>query len=97
VDCRGSTYSTASAIDHDLIYSASAFNEIGVGYSGTGTYGSFKQEGTAGISSTNTVEFPFMSGAGNRQYRTTFRYGKYEFNCSSYGSWSRSTTTRCCP
>jgi hypothetical protein len=83
----GSTYSTASGINHDLIYSASAFNEIGVGYSGTGTYGSFKQEGTAGISSTNAVEFPFMSGAGNRQYRTTFRYGKYEFNCSSYGSW----------
>lgn len=81
----GSTYSTASGINHDLVYSTSAFNELGVGYSATGSYGSFSQEGTAGLSASNSVDFAFMSGAGNRQYRTTIRYGKYEFNCSAYG------------
>jgi hypothetical protein len=86
----GSTYTTASGASAKFTYSAGATSTLGVGYSVSGTYGSFSGSGTSDRSSASTVDFGTRSGS--YTYGTFFTYGKYAQWCYPvYNSGLKST------
>ena len=76
-------------------YTTGANSVLGIGYSASGAYGSFKASGTASKSSTSTQGFPTYGEYAMRYLDTKFQYGLYAyygyngFYCSFLGYYAR--------
>jgi hypothetical protein len=74
----------------EVVYSAGSSSTVGVGYSVSGSFGSWSQRGTASTSSTYTENFPWQYQWTNRDMRTHFGWKKYKLECwerGTYWSW----------
>jgi hypothetical protein len=71
------TSTTSSGFNARLTYAAGSSSSLGIGYSGSASYGTFSQSGTASTSNTATIGFPALTGPGSVSYRTNFTYGLY--------------------
>jgi len=80
----GATYTGGTGRTGLLTYSSGASSALGVGYSISGSAGSFSASGTLSRSSTSTVSFG--SRTGSNVYATYFSYGKYGEYCYPVGS-----------
>lgn len=92
----GQTNSKTTGISHDFTYTVGASSSLGIGYSVSGSYGSWSQSGTASKSSTSTWGFPVQGDNIARRYLTGWRYGKWEFGCSEWATnnhWFEARTT----
>ncbi|MEV0186651.1 hypothetical protein AB0I54_46850 [Streptomyces sp. NPDC050625] len=79
----GQTYSATTGVSHTLSYSKSASSTLGVGISGTGTYGTFEASGTNSKSSTVTNDYPSYGNHHGVYYKTEFSDGKYHVICAN--------------
>ena len=80
----GSSYANAGSTTGTFTYSSGASSSIGVGYSVTGSKGSYSQSGTSSSSSNGSVGFGTRSGG--YSYATYFKFGKYGSYCYQVGS-----------
>ena len=75
----GATYTTVAGTSARFSYSTGSNSSLSVGYSASGSYGTFSQSGSIAKASTATVDFGTRSGS--YVYSTYFRYGKYSQWC----------------
>lgn len=75
----GGTYTTASGASAKFTYVSGASSSLGVGYSTSGSYGTYSASGTWAKSSTSSIDFGTRSGS--YLYKTYFQYGKYSQWC----------------
>lgn len=89
LDTVGEVY-TGPNTTGDLQYLSGATSTIGVGFSGSGEYGSFEAGGTSTVSSTTEVNFPTQAQNRRTVFRTTFGWKKFELMCFAYpyGPWT---------
>jgi hypothetical protein len=80
----GSSYANAGSTTGTFTYSSGASSTIGVGYSVSGSKGSYSQSGTSSTSSNGSVGFGTRSGG--YSYATYFKFGKYGSYCYPVGS-----------
>lgn len=80
----GSSYANAGSTTGTFTYSSGASSTIGVGYSVSGSKGSYSQSGTSSTSSNGSVGFGTRSGG--YSYATYFKFGKYGEYCYPVGS-----------
>ncbi|MGW5458517.1 DNRLRE domain-containing protein [Streptomyces sp. NPDC003996] len=81
----GQTYSATSKVSHTFTYAKGATSSLGVGVSGSGTFGSWKSGGTTSKSSTITNSYPSYGDHHGVYYKTQFNYDKYRVDCVTYG------------
>jgi hypothetical protein len=79
----GATYTTVAGTSAKFTYTSGASSNLGVGYSVSGSYGSYSKSGTIARSSTSTIDFATRSGS--YYYSSYFNYGKYSFWCYPVG------------
>ncbi len=72
----------------DLRYLSGADSTVGVGYSVSGTYGSWSQSGTTTTSSTSEVGFPTQGVNKLTVFRSTFGWKKTQLVCAGQVSYS---------
>lgn len=74
----GQTSSTTSGgFSHRWIYSTGSSTTLGIGYSLTGSSGTWSQSGTSAISSSTTTSFPTSSSASSQLMVTKYTFGKF--------------------
>jgi len=76
----GQHYSIINNVATQFEYVRTAKSEIGIAVSATGGFGTFKQNGTTGKSSTDTVTYAKTGHYAKRYHDTTFRLGKYRIS-----------------
>lgn len=86
---RGSTVSGAKM---SFTYTSGSSSTLGVGYSTSGTSGSWSQSGTHSISVSNEVEFETVL-SGSVEFKTNFVYGKYQTVCTGWGYYTVQATS----
>ena len=72
----GQTSATTGGHTQRLIFTKAAESALGVGFSTTGDYGTYKASGTQSWKSTSSVSFPAHSTAGTRLMQTQYTYGR---------------------
>ncbi|MFE2432657.1 hypothetical protein ACFXJ5_38845 [Streptomyces sp. NPDC059373] len=82
-DIVGQSYSATTGVTHTFTYVSGADSSLGVGVSASGTYGSFKVDGTSSKSSSASESFPTYGNNKGVYYKTGFHYGKYKILCGS--------------
>lgn len=82
-DLVGQTYSTASYNDSDFIYTTGSSSSLGMGYSLTGSFGTFTAQGTHNFDSTYAETYPTQSGKKYNYFRTEFGTSKYYVTCDT--------------
>ncbi len=78
----GMTASATTGVAHELNLTTGGSTTPGVGYSTSGSYGSFYQQGTVTHSMNVSIKFPYAANNTGRYYQSEWVYGKYEFLCS---------------
>lgn len=73
---------TGPSAEGRVTYTYGADSTVGVGFSVSGTYGSFEQSGTTTTSSSATVGFPVQGPGTVETMRTYFGWKKYHIQCS---------------
>lgn len=79
----GSSYAVAGNTTGSFTYSSGASSTIGVGFSYSGSKGSYSQSGTTSASSNASVGFGTRTGG--YSYATYFKFGKYGDYCYPVG------------
>jgi hypothetical protein len=88
LDLITQTYSTTSGIYMNAVYNSGSSSTLGIGFSTSGTYGSYSQSGKTSKSSTATQTFQQKTGAHSWFFDSYFRYGKYVIYCDwGFGSY----------
>lgn len=88
----GEVYSGPNATA-DLEYINGSSSTLGVGFSASGTYGSYSASGTAGQNSTWTENYPLQAQNKRTVMQTNFGYKKYKNTCYSPGGYYEVTYT----
>ena len=92
----GETYPGPHA-SAQFIYSSGSSSTLGVGFSVSGSYGSFSASGTTSSSSTSTLQWPSKGANSMFIYKTTFQYKKFDeyvwdgYFCDHWGREVRPT------
>ena len=84
----GQWFSTTSGVHANWYYSRGASSDLGVGWSLSGEYGSWKQSGTKSKESTATIGFPRADGSGGHYYLTKWDLQKYHYVCTGLAGQS---------
>jgi len=71
----------------DLQYLNGSSSELGVGYSASGTYGSWSWNGTQSASSTTTIDFPTQGTNKRTVFQSNFGWQKHRFTCAGQISY----------
>ncbi|MEU7305191.1 hypothetical protein [Streptomyces sp. NPDC007206] len=90
----GQTYSATTKVSHTLTYAKGTTSSLGVGVSGSGTFGSWQSGGTTSKSTTITNSYPTYGDHHGVYYKTQFDYAKYRVDCVSYGVTPQDTQHR---
>lgn len=64
-------------------YTSGVSNTLGVGVSGSGAAGTWSASGSSTVSSSGTVGFSSVTGAANRDFRTSFNYQRVATKCTT--------------
>lgn len=75
----GMHYDTTTGVSHKFTYNSGTSNTLGVGFSYTGSYGSFKASGTHTRSAEGSAYFP--TATTNEHDYTRFAWGLYGVAC----------------
>lgn len=71
----------------DLTYTSGSSSTVGVGYSVSGTLGTWSQSGTMSTSSTSTENFPTQFQNNSKQMRTYFGWKDFKTECWDRGAY----------
>lgn len=81
----------------DFVYEAGSESSLGVGFSASGSYGTFSSSGTATKSSQSGINYPTQPANAKRVFSTSYQYKKYEtwvyngYYCQLFGYEVRPT------
>ncbi|WP_413354730.1 hypothetical protein [Microbacterium sp. 1P06AB] len=78
----GGLFSSNTGAKVDYVYESGQSSSLGAAVSQKASNAGFSASGTTSISSTASVNFPAMSGTGNKLAKTQFRYGNYKTKCT---------------
>ena len=78
----GRAYTVAGA-KATLTFTTGASTELGIGFSATGTNGSFKANGTSSIQTESVTVFPSSAGISGRIWKTDFHFAKFRIICTT--------------
>ncbi|MFC9689963.1 hypothetical protein ACFTSF_15565 [Kribbella sp. NPDC056951] len=81
----GQHYNEATQVFTDFVYGRGAVSELGVGFSASGKYGSFKLSGSLAKSTSMTIDYPAVGDYQSRYRYSQFKYGKYRVACTRPG------------
>lgn len=95
----GQHYATANKVTTGFTYARGSSSALGVGFSISGKYGSFKQSGTVSKSANTELGFKAAGDFAKWVRQTRFKYGKYQITCivqsgASVTRWQERATTR---
>jgi hypothetical protein len=94
-DVVGQWFSTTAGVHADFAYTNGASSSLGVGWSASGTYGSWHQSGTSSKDSTATIGFPEADGVGGHYYLTKWTLKKIHVGCAGVpDSWHYEVFTK---
>jgi hypothetical protein len=79
----GQSYSTDAYDSLDFFYGQGQSSSVSIGYSASGSYGSFSIDGNTSVSSTGGVPFDTQYGKTNVYWRTQFEWGLWKTTCVS--------------
>lgn len=75
----------------DFQYTSAGFSTLGMGWSVSGSYGSFSASGTRTVSASSTIDYPTVGNNGLKVMETQFQYKKIhhdlatDYGCVDYG------------
>ncbi|HUD05796.1 MAG TPA: hypothetical protein VMR18_02700 [Candidatus Saccharimonadales bacterium] len=81
----GQTYVETDAVHQTFDYTRGQSSTLGVGFSATAGFGTFKASGTQNESSSQTYNWPMQGGDQNVHYWTSFDYQMMEQVCDGLG------------
>jgi hypothetical protein len=87
---------TTTGVSAKLTYAAGSSSTLGVGFSTSGSVGSFTMSGTTTVSSSATIGMSPISAVAGRYWKTQFVYSKFGYACggaSTYGAYEVRATS----